>query len=819
MYQRLFAILLSFFVVGCGGASSDNIEVTPQPSKLSYEVSVKTSTGGTISPTNQSIQSGKKATLIISVDREYEIDSIAGCNGSLSGNVYTTDVITEACEVSANFKLKTYKVSAVFSAGGAITPENQLIQSGHVAIFNVAPGDGYEIESVVGCNGRLNDNVYTTDVIAADCQVSASFKLKTYTVSAVASEGGAISPANQLIPHGNVAILNIEIDEGFEIDTVVGCDGQLNGTVYTTDVITAACEVSANFKLKTYMVLAVVSEGGAITPVNQLVRHGHVAILDVVPDEGYEIDTVIGCDGSLNGNVYTTSMITAACEVSANFKLKTYTISVAGSEGAVSISPTIQTVTHGGSATFQIEQNTGIGHYQISGCNGYGDKSTYTIDSVTADCQIRADFIGDFLGLSLYPHHEDSSITVSIDLTKVNVPNTDLSFVIYKENSVEYYSSEKAGRITVGHIRLPANKKVYRKVIANLNPDSEYEVCLSGINDSTSTGFFGCKLIKTAQKKNERAIIVINHDVETEAIELIDKWIAKVESKNSRLKLVTHKLQQGATAEDLKFYLEGEYNSTNLRHVVLIGYDLPSLTTKHSNYETTSLGLYSSLSEVARGNWYNEDNSNADEVTIAVIRPQSTTISTYLKRLINYYDGKFSYPQSILLADAMVSSEKTFVRSDFENYGLKIDMVTGFGSEIEFSEAIRWQGEYSHKLLQNKYGLLFIGAHGSKQMHYPCAYNCIDYDFIEGAGPKVKFIIAISCNIGHVLTENSPMLAYIFGENSSSLSGLAGEELFFDNGRSARRIMYGLKNNQMTIGEVSKLFGFLVIGDPFLTLN
>ena len=447
------------------------------------------------------------------------------------------------------------------------------------------------------------------------------------------------------------------------------------------------------------------------------------------------------------------------------------------------------------------------------------DDDNYVIDMVTSDCQISAEFKGDFLGLRLYPQHEDSSVEVSIDLNLTDVPNSQLGFVIYKENNVEYRYSESVGRITDGYIRTPISKKMYKKIVPNLKPDSEYEICMYGINDLKSTGYFGCKKIKTAEKKTENALIVINHDVESDAIWLIDEWVDSVESNNSHIKIKTHKLQPETTAEAIKLHLEKEYNSSNLRHVVFVGYDIPSLTREISNIDTKLLGLYSSLSEVKRGDWYNEDQTGADEVTIAVIKPQDITVSTYLHRLINYYDGGRVYPKRILLADAMTTSEKTVLRSDLEKLEHEIDMVTGFGSQVDLSEAIRWQEEYSSKLLENEYGMLFIAAHGSRLEHYPCAYDCINYNFIEEAEPKVKFTIAISCNIGHVFTENSPMLSYIFSPRSESLSGLASEVLYVDDGTSARRIVHAFKEREMSIGDISRIFGFLVIGDPFLTLN
>ena len=90
----------------CGGSSSGSKESSTQPIIKSYEVSAATSNGGAISPTSQFIQNGQQAALNISPEEGYEIDSVIGCNGSLNRNVYLTDVITAACEVSATFKLK-----------------------------------------------------------------------------------------------------------------------------------------------------------------------------------------------------------------------------------------------------------------------------------------------------------------------------------------------------------------------------------------------------------------------------------------------------------------------------------------------------------------------------------------------------------------------------------------------------------------------------------------------------------------------------------------------------------------------------------------
>lgn len=69
----------------------------------------------------------------------------------------------------------------------------------------------------------------------------------------------------------------------------------------------------------THTVTASAGVGGSIVPGSQTVEHGQTATFTVTPDEGYQIDGVTGCGGTLAGNTYTTAEITAVCEVIAAF--------------------------------------------------------------------------------------------------------------------------------------------------------------------------------------------------------------------------------------------------------------------------------------------------------------------------------------------------------------------------------------------------------------------------------------------------------------------------------------------------------------------
>ncbi len=85
-----------------------------------------------------------------------------------------------------------------------------------------------------------------------------------------------------------------------------------------------------------YSITATAGINGTISPLNATVHHGDSTSFIVTADNGYHIDTVTGCNGSLNGSVYTTGAVSASCTVSASFIANGYTVSghVSGLNGA-----------------------------------------------------------------------------------------------------------------------------------------------------------------------------------------------------------------------------------------------------------------------------------------------------------------------------------------------------------------------------------------------------------------------------------------------------------------------------------------------------
>ncbi|MBF0555058.1 MAG: fibronectin type III domain-containing protein [Nitrospirae bacterium] len=142
-----------------------------------YTVYPSAGANGTISPaTPQSVISGKTAQFTATPNAGYYASVGGGCNGTLSGNVYTTSAITANCTVTAYFYPIIYTVTPSAGANGTISPATaQSVAYGTTKQFTVTPATGYTA-AVSGCGGSLSGNIYTTGKITANCAITAAFK-------------------------------------------------------------------------------------------------------------------------------------------------------------------------------------------------------------------------------------------------------------------------------------------------------------------------------------------------------------------------------------------------------------------------------------------------------------------------------------------------------------------------------------------------------------------------------------------------------------------------------------------------------------------
>jgi len=142
-----------------------------------YTVTPSAGTGGSISPLlPPPVNYGGTISFTVTANTGYGINSVTGCGGTLSGNIYTTGQITANCSVTASFAADTYTVTPSAGTGGSISPLlPPPFHYGDTPSFTVTPNTGYGINSVTGCGGTLSGNIFTTGPITADCSVSATF--------------------------------------------------------------------------------------------------------------------------------------------------------------------------------------------------------------------------------------------------------------------------------------------------------------------------------------------------------------------------------------------------------------------------------------------------------------------------------------------------------------------------------------------------------------------------------------------------------------------------------------------------------------------
>lgn len=370
-----------------------------------YEVTAAPATGGEVVPASALVDHGITADFEVVADEGYDLVSASGCGGELNGTTYTTGPITEACTITPTFALKQYGVTTgVITGDGSFDPDFLLVDHGENGTLSVVPGLGSQVDSVSGdtCEvaAAAAPNEYTVGPITAACNVSASFSLMSYTVTPSVTGNGSVSPATPVaVQHGNTTAFTLTPDVGQQIGSVGGtCGGTLEGSTYTTAGITGDCTVSAEFEPVQYQVTTVAANG-SFTPANPLVDHGESLVFNVTADEGYELTGVDGCGGTLDGNIFTSGVITAECSVTATFAVKTYTITatVNGENGMI-VGDNLEGVPHGETRALTVTPSEGYEVNTITGCGGALVDDTYTTDVITADCSISVSFVEDGTG-------------------------------------------------------------------------------------------------------------------------------------------------------------------------------------------------------------------------------------------------------------------------------------------------------------------------------------------------------------------------------------------------------------------------------------
>ena len=372
-----------------------------QSGATTYTITASAGTGGSINPSGSvSVVQGGSQGFTIAANTGYQISNVT-VDGVSQGAIssYTFSNVTAGHTISATFAVRTYTITASAGDGGTISPTGTVtVNHGTSQVFTIAANSGYQVSSVTVdgvSQGAITS--YTFSNVTAGHTISATFAVRTYTITASAGTGGSISPSGAVsVNQGASQTFTIAANTGYTIAGVT-VDGVPQGAIssYTFGNVTAAHTISATFSAITYTITASAGTGGTISPTGAVsVNHGTGRTFTINGSIGYIIADVL-VDGVSVGPVssYTFNNVTANHTISASFNAATYTISAsAGSGGSISPGGSV-TVNHGANQAFTITPDSGYGvtSVLVDGVS-VGAVGSYTFSNVTGHHTITANF-------------------------------------------------------------------------------------------------------------------------------------------------------------------------------------------------------------------------------------------------------------------------------------------------------------------------------------------------------------------------------------------------------------------------------------------
>lgn len=232
------------------------------------------------------------------------------------------------------FNVKTFKIITSAGSNGTITAPESNIEYGSTRTITISADKGYRIDTLTGGGDAekahgAQEYSFNIENISEDKNISVTFYKQTYTVSFDVSANGKVTYNTDKIAEGG-KVTAVTVDEngtvdfkaiansadGYHIKEVrIGDNVEFeNGTneitekAYTVPEVTQDVTVTVVFAINTYSVTVNNGENGTATIDNEVVDYNGTATLTIVPNEGYEINSLkvngidVEPDEEINGN-------------------------------------------------------------------------------------------------------------------------------------------------------------------------------------------------------------------------------------------------------------------------------------------------------------------------------------------------------------------------------------------------------------------------------------------------------------------------------------------------------------------------------------
>ena len=278
-----------------------------------------------------------------------------------SNNVSASDTVT----IFVQNQIKQFSISVSTTEGGSITPSTDLVlREGDSVRFSFLADTGYYLSDIqvdyVSIGPR---SVYDFVEVMDDHHIHAVFTPRPKVIVDVNIIGmGSVEPAGPVsVNAGDDIQFAFTPNTNYHVSDVI-VDGVSKGPMIRLLLrdLNDNVEISVNFMLGDFHIQASAGENGKISPQGWISTYLNVnQSFEIIPDEGYSIDTV-QIDGSFIDpiNYYTFWNISDNHRIHATFRPKMVIMTASGPNGSIEPSGTIH-VESGSFKTFFMKPDEG----------------------------------------------------------------------------------------------------------------------------------------------------------------------------------------------------------------------------------------------------------------------------------------------------------------------------------------------------------------------------------------------------------------------------------------------------------------------------
>jgi len=361
---------------------------------------------GVLSVDCENAAPGRVVTVTASPDSGYTVDTlvVSTINGpvnviSSEKNIYTFEMPDTNVTISATFAVpaRTYQVFTAAAEHGTVRPKVLKGTEGTAVKVEIIPDEGYKvgtIEVLDSTDNKISDFPNAKSEIsftmpASDVTIKVTFVAEIFTISeGNIGEHGSVNINPTEAQTGASIVITATPEKGYVLSSIYA-QSSGEGSFYASanesplEFKMPACNVEVHAEFEPlppeYIVAIAENDNGTAELTYEDSREGSTISVDVVPSEGYQLDTihafmteapaiVVPVYGPNEAGAYTFTMPDGDVSVEVTFKPVFYNISVANSEnGTIKTRNGIKAAAMGNTVVVEATPNNGYEAAQLMG--------------------------------------------------------------------------------------------------------------------------------------------------------------------------------------------------------------------------------------------------------------------------------------------------------------------------------------------------------------------------------------------------------------------------------------------------------------------